>query len=119
MSNRSSCRSVELAGVALLKPQVVEAGLGGALVARVHEVPRDVDAEHVGPETGRGDRGRAVAAAQVEDVDALCDPDPINERGAAVAHARRDAGEVAFLPERLVRIHRRPSFSIENHQLLL
>ena len=65
------------------------------------------------PRRRGGDCGGAVAAAQIEDVDALGDPDSIDERFAAFAHARRDAGEVAFLPERLVRIHRRSSASFE------
>ena len=65
------------------------------------------------PELRLGERGRAVAAAEVEDVEPSVIPIRSTSASPLVAHARRDAGEVALLPERLVRIHRRPSSSIE------
>ncbi len=48
------------------KRHVREAFLGGASVAGGHEVAGDVDAEHVGTEPRRGQRGGAVTAAEVE-----------------------------------------------------
>ena len=63
--------------------------------------------EHVGPEPRRRDRGGAVAAAEVEHLEPVRDRRALDQRLAAVAHARGDAGEVALFPERFVRIHRR------------
>ena len=68
------------------------------------------------PYTSRGDEigefrcggqgGGAVPAAQIEDLHAGRDPELGDELLAALAHAGGDAGEVALLPESLVRIHR-------------
>ncbi len=82
-SNRSSARSVSARRVALLEPEVVEAFVGGALVPGLDEVAGDVDAEHVGAAARRGDRGGAVAAAEVEHLESLGDAEPIDERLAA------------------------------------
>ena len=58
--------------------------------------------------------GRAVAAAEVEHVQPGRDPERRDERLAALAHGRRDAGEVALLPQRLVRVrHRGDSFRFQ------
>ena len=68
---------------------------------------RDVDAEHVGAGLRRGNRGRAVAAAEVEDLHARRDPERRDQRFAALPHGLRAMpGEVALFPECLVRIHR-------------
>ena len=84
-------------------------GAGGPLVPSGYEVAGDVDAEHVGSEARRGQRGRAVAAPEIEDAKAVGDVEVLDERLTAVAHGLGDAGEVALLPERLVRVHVGPS----------
>ena len=101
----------EVRGVALLEPAVREAFGLRPSIPRFHEIARDVDAEHVGSEPRCRQRGRAVAAAEVENLHPLTDPDVADERLAALPHARCDAGEVALLPERFVRIHPAPPWS--------
>ena len=61
----------QIAGVAFLEAQVREARLLRPPVAGLDEVARDVDAEHVGAEPRGRQRGRAVAAAEVEHLEAL------------------------------------------------
>ena len=53
----------------LSRPSLRRAGAG------LDQVPRDVDDQDVGAEARRGQRGRAVAAAEVEDVHAVGDPE--------------------------------------------
>ena len=57
------------------------------------------------PSCASGTRGRPVAAAEVEHLAARRDAELRHERLAALAHVRREAGEVALLPECLVRVH--------------
>ena len=56
------------------------------------------------PSSRRRQRGRAVAAAEVEHVHARLDAERADQLLAALAHGRGDPGEVALFPERLVRI---------------
>ena len=100
----------EIGRVAFLEPAVGQAQGRSPSVAGSHEVAGDVDAEHVRAELRSGHRGGPVAAPEVEDVDAGGDPELFDEPLAAVAHGRRDPGEVALLPQRLVRIHEDASF---------
>ncbi len=60
-----------------------------AAVARLDQVARDVDAEHVGAEPGLGQRGGAVAAAEVEHLQPFDDAQAPDQRLTAFAHARR------------------------------
>jgi hypothetical protein len=59
---------------------------------------------------GRRDRGRAIAAAKIEDLLPLGDADPLDQGVAAFTHRLRNAREVALFPEGPVgirdRIHR-------------
>src|SRR6266480_256062 len=57
------------------------------------------------PELRRRQGGRAVAAAEVQDVEPRGDPERRHEGLATLPHALRNASEVALLPECLVRIH--------------
>ena len=77
----------------------------GACVPGSHQVPGDIDTQHVRSKPRRRQGRRAVAAAQVQQlvpVDASEAPD---ECVTAFPHALGDAREVAFLPQRLVRVH--------------
>ena len=94
----------EVAGVALLETQIVEAGGLGAGVAGGDQIFGDVDAEHVGAEPGGGQGRGAVAAAEVEDLHARRDAERGDQLLTAFAHGLGDPGEVALLPQRLVRI---------------
>src|SRR5262249_19777636 len=78
---------------------------------RFDQVARDVDAEHVGAEPRLGQRRGSVAAADVEHAHAAGDAQRSDQRLAASAHALGDAREVAFFPQRLIRIHV-PSYSV-------
>jgi hypothetical protein len=62
-------------------------------------------AQHVGAALGGGQSRRSVAAAEIQHLHARCDAEVGHEPLPALAHAVRDAREVAFFPERLVRIH--------------
>src|SRR6478672_2111552 len=108
---------VQVGGVALLEPEVRQTEGLRALVARRHEVARDVDAEDVRPELSLGDGGRPVTAADVEHVEPGLDVQLRHELLTAVAHVCRESGEVALLPERLVRIHRRGRLVRRRHGL--
>ena len=57
------------------------------------------------PSLRRRQRGRPVAASEVEHLQSRGDAESGDERLAALSHARRDAREVALLPQCLVRIH--------------
>jgi hypothetical protein len=54
-----------------------------------------------------GDRSQAIAASKIHYLHPVGDTEPTDERFAAFSHAFRDAREVAFFPERFVRIYRR------------
>src|SRR4051794_10258707 len=88
-----------------MKMAVLKALLPGAPVPGLDQVSRDIDAQHVRPESRRRDRGRPVAAAEIQDLEPARDPEPRDERFPAFSHGLRDASEVSLLPERLVRIH--------------
>ena len=66
------------------------------------------------PSLRRRQRRGPVAAAEVQDLEPVGDPERLHERLAALAHALRDAREVALLPERLVRIHGRCPFRLSS-----
>ena len=58
--------------------------------------------------TRRRQRRRSVAASQIEHLYASGDPEALDERFSALPHARRDPCEIAFFPERFVRIYGAP-----------
>jgi hypothetical protein len=96
--------------VALLEAAVRQAQLRGSPVARLHQVARDIDAEDIRPRLRRRHGRGAVAAAQVEHFEPFADTDGPHQRFPAFAHGRRNAGEVALLPQRLVRVDRCAGF---------
>src|SRR5437899_13021466 len=79
--------------------------LRGALIPSIHQVGRDIDAQHVRSESRRGQCCRAIAASQVQHPKSFCDSESLHERLAAFAHGRGNAREVAFFPECFVWIH--------------
>src|SRR5690242_15674548 len=107
-------RITSMGRITLPEGEVFETELLRPLVAGGDEIAGDVDAEHVGSQQGRWHRCRPVAAPDVEDPHPGRDAKIPDECLAALAHALRDAGEVALLPQRLIRVHR-----IRAHWLLL
>src|SRR5262249_28065781 len=93
-SNDLSCRPAR--PIAFLETDVAQALLLGAALAGGDQVAGDVDAQHIGAEPGRGHCRRAVATAEVEDLESLPDADRTDERFAAFPHGRGNAREVAF-----------------------
>src|SRR5438034_11653356 len=79
--------------------------LRGALIPSVHQVARDIDAQHVRSEFRRGQCRGAIAASEIQDLEPFCDSESLHERLAAFAHGRGNAREVAFFPECFVWIH--------------
>src|SRR5204863_1501444 len=90
--------------ITLLEPAVRQIRRLRASAAGLDKVSRDIDAEYVGAQSGRGQRGRAVAASQVQHLRSCCDADAGHDSLSALAHSRRDPGEVALLPQCLIRI---------------
>src|SRR5208283_3226328 len=76
-------------------------------VTGLDQVSRDVDAQHLGAEPRRRQRGRPVTEAKVEDPESLPDAEAADQRLSTLAHALGNACEVSLFPERLVRIRRR------------
>src|SRR6185437_2257275 len=93
--------------VAPLEAEVGEAELLGPRVSRRDEILCDVDAEDVRAKLRLGDRRRAVAATEIEDVEARRYSQGGHERLTAVAHRCGYPREVPLLPKRLVRVHGR------------
>ena len=69
---------------------------------RCHEIARDIHTHDIGTAPRGRYRGRTVAASDVEHTHAMREAECGDERIAALAHRLRDAGEVSFLPQRLV-----------------
>src|SRR6185369_16343962 len=97
--------ALEVACIAFMEAKIPEPGLRGPLVACLDEVAGDVDAGDVGAELRERERRGAVAAAQVQHLDRRFDAERAGHRLAGLAHECGDRGEVALLPECLVRIH--------------
>src|SRR6266568_1828873 len=57
---------LQIGRIAFLKRAVGEAMLRGALTPSLHQVARDIDAQHVRSEFRRGQRRRAIATSEVE-----------------------------------------------------
>src|SRR5262249_20292064 len=95
----------QVARVTLLEPEVREAVLPSTAVSGFDEVAGDVDAQHVRAAARRGQRRGAVSAAEIEHLEPRLHAEALHYRVTALAHALRDPGEVALLPECLVRIH--------------
>jgi hypothetical protein len=97
--------SAQIRRVALLEPAVVEAELLRSRISGGDEVAGDIDAQDIGPELGRRNRCGAVTATEIQHPHPLADVQIADERLSTLPHGRRDASEVALLPQRLVRIH--------------
>src|SRR3982751_4891731 len=65
----------------------------------------DVDAQHLSAKLCLRQRSCAVTAAEIQHLHPLVDAELLHERFAALAHRRRDPGEIAFFPKCLVWIH--------------
>src|SRR4029453_5491100 len=89
--------------------------LFGAAVAGLDQVPRDVDAHHVCAGFCLGHRRGAIAAPEIQYLESFLYSESLHERLAALAHRVGNAREIAFFPERFVRISR----SIHNVSLSL
>ena len=98
----------QVGGVAFLKLAIREALGLGAPVAGLDKVGGDIDPEHIRAQSRFRQRGRSVAAAEIEDLHALRDAEFLDQLLPAFSHAFRDAGEVALFPKRFVRIHAFP-----------
>src|SRR5205814_8133606 len=96
---------LQIRRIAFLKRAVGQAMLRGALIPSLHQVARDIDAQHVRSEFSRGQCRRAIAASEVQDLESFCDSESLHERLPAFAHGRGNAREVAFFPECFVWIH--------------
>jgi hypothetical protein len=58
--------ALQVARIALLKCQPVEAGLRSSFIAGVNEVPGNVDSDNFSPQTGERNRRSAISAAEVQ-----------------------------------------------------
>ena len=96
---------VQVRGIALAEGDVRLAPGSHPFVAGCHEVGCDVDSGDAGAESCGREGGGAVAAADVEHLEPRPDLQGLHKRVAALAHARRDASEVALLPQCLVLVH--------------
>src|SRR5262249_37373611 len=95
----------QVTGVAFLERAIGKTFRFRAPIAGLHEVARDVHAQHLRTAARCRQRRGAIAAAEVEHLETARDAESLDQRLAALTHALRDAGEVALLPEYLVRIH--------------
>ena len=97
--------------VAFLKPDVRQArGHGARLFPAATRLLAISTPKHVRAEFRRGNGRRSIAAAEIQDLEPLCYAESRDQLFAAFAHALGNAREVAFFPERLVRIYwRSPS----------
>src|SRR5262249_17575043 len=78
----------------------------GALVTSLDEISCNIDSQHVCAELCLGQSRGAIAAPEIQHLHSFPDSKFLHERLAALAHGVRDACEIAFFPERLVRIRR-------------
>src|SRR5947209_19516538 len=85
-------------------------------VASFDQVAGDVDAQYVRAESRRRQRSGSVARCEVENLKPVGDPKLIDERFAALSHARGDPGEVTLFPQCLVRID--GCCAVSNHHFL-
>ena len=95
--------------------QLVRPVVLGPPVAGLDQVAGDVDAQHSAPSLAAGNA--VVPSPQPRSSTFMPGviPSSFDQRLAALAHGCRDAGEVALLPERLVRIHRITAFPLDKH----
>jgi hypothetical protein len=89
---------LQIGRIAFLKPAVREAVLFGPLVSSLHQVPRNINAQHVRPEPRRWQCRRPIPAAEIQNLEPFHDPESCDERLSALAHTRGNLREVAFLP---------------------
>src|SRR5204863_6533486 len=92
--------------VAFLKPAVSQPLLRGPPIPSLHQVARDIDAEHVRSQSRRRNRGGAIAASEIQDSEPSGDSKLPHQCLSTVAHRVSNTREVAFFPEGLVRIQR-------------
>jgi len=85
----------------------------GPPVPSLDQVPRDIDAQHVGTEFCLGLSRSDIAATEIQYFKSFGDSESLHERLAAFAHRISDAREIAFFPECFVWICR----SIHNVKL--
>src|SRR5207302_10142461 len=88
---------VEIGRIAFLKRAVREALRSCALVPGLNEIAGDIDAQHVRSESRLWQCGRPIAASEIQNLEALSDPESLDDRLSALSHRLGDAREVAFL----------------------
>jgi len=98
---------LQVARISLLKLQPVETRLRSSFVPGFNEVPGNVDSNDFSPQTGQGNRRRAISAAKVQNPQRRRYSERLNECLARLAHQGGNLGEVAFLPQCFVWIHSR------------
>src|SRR5213076_1797372 len=85
--------------VAFLEFKIAEALLRRPPVSSLHQVARDIDTKHVCAKFRRGQRGRAIATAEIQHLHSFPDSESLHERLTALAHRVSDARKIAFFPE--------------------
>src|SRR6516164_3243756 len=96
---------VQIRGVTLLKLAVCETVPLGAPVSSVNQVLRNSDTQHVRSEPGCRHCGRSIAASEIQNLEAFCEPQTLDQRLSAFPHAPGNARKVAFFPKDFVWIH--------------
>jgi hypothetical protein len=96
---------MQIGRIAFLEPAVGQAELPGPPVPGLNQIARDINAKHLRPEFCRGYCRRAIATAKVQNFEAFCYANALDERLSALSHALGNARKVAFFPECFVWIH--------------
>src|SRR5262245_32171430 len=97
---------VQIGRVPLLEFAVRETRGPGAPVPGLHQIARDVDTQDIRPELRLRQSRRPVAAAEIQELEALRDSESFRESISALPHRVLDLREVTLFPQRLVWIHR-------------
>ena len=67
-----------------------------ALVPGLNEVARDIDARHVRSESRRWQCRRFISASEIQDSEAFCNSESLDERLSALSHTLCNTSKVAF-----------------------
>src|SRR5438067_5490409 len=81
--------------------------LGCASVPSVHEIARDINAQHIRTKFCLRQSRRPIATADIQHLESFGDSESLNERLPAFAHRVGNTRKTAFFPKRSVRSSRR------------